>query len=425
MLESVAPRFSKKPIKIVGCGLAGAEIAFILANNGFDVHIFDGNAEKIGEIDFDEDYGDCLVENMKTELESLNSSLFSVAKRYNFSNFGEKYDQIFMQKVKALLKEHPKIKIFDANIDTLSDSELTIVASGHNTTKKLVQELKKYVGDMHFCYFQPIELMIDAKSVDKEKLTQISQTEFCVNLTEEEYKNFYQEIITIDKTYTKSKDLVEILNEKQITLESLAQRGFNGLRNSILRPYFAQSNKPYASLKLTYNKKDDVFVADRFCSAFSDEDQMQLLKQINLLKNCKVLQFGKLKHSTFLLAPMCLTTNLQIVNHEKLYVCGGLAGVGGCLESLLLADFCAYSVISALKNTKGVDILACNTCIGAILDNLLKKSVVNFRLFNLKYDIINKKDCDFAQYDKMVEVQKILSKSQVEKFKEKFYGKYF
>ena len=40
-IENVTPKFSKKPIKIVGCGLAGAEIAFILANNGFDVHIFD------------------------------------------------------------------------------------------------------------------------------------------------------------------------------------------------------------------------------------------------------------------------------------------------------------------------------------------------------------------------------------------------
>ena len=45
MIENITPKFSKKPIKIVGCGLAGAEIAFILANNGFDVHIFDCNFE--------------------------------------------------------------------------------------------------------------------------------------------------------------------------------------------------------------------------------------------------------------------------------------------------------------------------------------------------------------------------------------------
>lgn len=43
MIENITPKFSKKPIKIVGCGLAGAELAFILANNGFDVHIFDNN----------------------------------------------------------------------------------------------------------------------------------------------------------------------------------------------------------------------------------------------------------------------------------------------------------------------------------------------------------------------------------------------
>ena len=137
------------------------------------------------------------------------------------------------------------------------------------------------------------------------------------------------------------------------------------------------------------------------------------------------MRFSKIKRKTFLLTPTCLNQNLQILGHENVYICGGLAGLADAFEILLMANYCAYSIVAERKNKLGVELLRDKTCISVILDNLLKKSVVNFRLFNLKYDIINKEDKDLQLFNKQVEVQKFLSKSQIEKFKEKFYGKFF
>ena len=453
MIENITPKFSKKPIKIVGCGLAGAELAFILANNGFDVHIFDNNFDENDDRDkkdlkssskdcdneeiekdpichensYDDIYETFLIDNMKFELECLNSPIVSIAKRYDFNNFGFVYEEAFMKKVKELLQSNPKIKIFNMSIDTINETEITVVATGHNTSKALLDELSKFIGGkFHICYFQPEQLVIDASSVDLSKLNFISKNECYVNLTEEEYQNLYQTITTLDKEYELPS---EILDEKQISVESVARRGLNGLRNAIFRPYFngeiSENKRPYASLKCCYNQKENALILEEFFSAFDDQDQDKILRTMDILKNCKIVRYSKIKRKTYLLAPTCLNENLQILGHDNIYVCGGLAGLADPFEILLLANYCAYNIIAERKNKLGVELLREKTCISIILENLLKKSVVNFRLFNLKYDIINKEDLDLQFFNKQVEVQKFLSKSQIEKFKEKFYGKYF
>lgn len=428
-IENVTPKFSKKTIKIVGCGLAGAEIAFILANNGFDVHIFDNELYvPKNKFNYYDKYETYLTENMLFELDCLNSPLFSIAKRYDFKHFGFEYDEVFMHKVRQLLKENIHIKLFDASIDTLTDNETTIIATGHNTTKPLLEELEKYIGKMRLCYFQPVKMVIDAEKINKHDLNFVTKTICYANLSKDEYENLYQTVIDLDRNYDKPQELE---HEKQITIESLAKRGQSGLRNSILRPYFDEKasrlkdEKPYASLKMSYNESENAFIVDDFFSAFDDDDQIKVITKIGVLKNVKVIRFSQVRRNTYLLAPACLNEHLQIEGHENTYVCGGLLGTGGSFESLLMANYCAYSVICALKGARGVELLQKNTCIEQILNNLLKKSVVNFRLFNLKYDIINNEDIDLQNFRKQVEVQKILTKSQIEKFKEKFYGKYF
>ncbi len=425
MIENLTPKFIKKPIKIIGCGLAGAEVAFILANNGFDVHIFDNGLglarEKFSYYDPYETY---MIENMRFELECLNSPLLSISKKYDYDKFAYEYDEEFMKTIRFELEKHPKIKIFNVNIDELTETETTVIATGHNTSKKLIEDLeKKFIGNFHVKYFQPESLVLDALSFDNDKLYFASECECYVNLTEEEYKNIYEVVMQCENDYELPKELE---NEKQITVENYARRGFGGLRNSILRPHFAEGReRPYASIKLTYNKKEKAFVLDEFFSAFDDEDQQKVIKTVKVFENCKVLRYSKVKRKTYLLAPSCLNDNLQIKRHEKIYLCGGFGGTVGGFESLLTANLCAYSIICDKKQKMGVNLLKENTCLGIILDNLIKKSVVNFRLFNLKYDIINKEDLDMQYFDRQVEIQKFLSKSQIEKFKEKFYGKYF
>ena len=112
MFENLSNR---KTIKIIGCGLAGAEVAFILANNGFNVHIFD-NGQNLPDKPFDyyDEYQTFLTQNMFEELEFLNSPLLALAKKYGYENFGFLYNFDFMKKVRHELEAHQHIHIFNA-----------------------------------------------------------------------------------------------------------------------------------------------------------------------------------------------------------------------------------------------------------------------------------------------------------------------
>ena len=177
MFESLSNR---KTIKIIGCGLAGAEVAFILANNGFNVHIFD-NGQNLPSKSFDyyDEYQTFLTENMLDELDLLNSPLLSIAKKYGYENFGFVYSYDFMKKVRSELENHPHIHIFDAEIDEINETEPTIIATGHNTSMGLVKTVEKLIGQLHMCFYQPQLVAIDEESLDKNKINFKSTRLFC------------------------------------------------------------------------------------------------------------------------------------------------------------------------------------------------------------------------------------------------------
>ncbi|MDE6583444.1 MAG: FAD-dependent oxidoreductase, partial [Clostridia bacterium] len=382
---------SNKPIKVIGCGLAGMEVAFILANYGFTVHIFDNgdNSAKHKKFDYYNPYEIFLTENMKYELECLGSPLFSIAKKENFDKFGFKYSEEFMNKVKSILLSKPNVKLFSGNIDTLNETETNIIATGHNTDKKLLKNLEDYIGNQRICYFNPENLVLNAEHIDLEKLNFVTETECYANVTLEEYEKLYNKIVKYNSQYQLPK---EIANEKQITVESIARRGYGGLRNSVLRPHFDENTmsrtKTYASLKMTYNKSKNVLIVDNFFTAFDTEEQIDIFNSIEVLNGFEIEKPSVIRRKTYLLTPACVNENLQVIDHENIFVCGGLLGTNGSFESLLMADLCAYSVIEQLDHYIGTKYLKEDCCVGKIYENLFKKSVVNFRLFNLKYDII-------------------------------------
>lgn len=410
------PKFSRKPIKVVGCGLAGAEIALILARHGFDVHIFDnGNNKPKTVFPYYNSHEKHMIENMKFELDCLNSPILSISKKMGLETFGSEYDENFMLAVKKELENNPKIQIFKSNIVKLNPFETTVIATGHNTDENLLKEIENIVGKMRVCHFQPQKMIIDAKSVKLEKLNFVSETVCYANVTEAEYDLLYDKILKYDGNYE------SLQNNDSCTVEILAKKGKDFLKNGVLRPHFDQKCKAYASLKMTYNKYFASLVLEDFYSALDEEEQKDIVQSISAFAECQILQFSKVLKRTFLVAPSCLNPDMKIA--ENTYVCGGFAGTAGSFEGLLTANYCAYSLIGALQNKFGAQLLTQNTCIGKILANLLKNNVLKFRLFNLNYDIIDEEG--LKVFEEKVIKQKSFSKTQTEKFKEKFYGKYF
>ena len=416
MIEAFAPKFSKKVIKVIGGGLAGAEVALILARHGFFVHLFCNNENVQKSFVQQIENENAMRQNMEFELDCLCSPVFSLAKKFGFQNFCISQCSDIMFVLRKELEKQPNIQIFDGCIEKLNPSEPTVIATGHNTNGKLLQEIEEIVGKMRICHFNPQNLILDAKSVNLKQLNFETENICYANLSQQEYDAFYEKVRGYDNEYDSSTQ-----QQQQISVEAIAKRGKEALKNSVLRPHFDGKSKAYASLKMKYNSMQERLFVEDFCSALEENEQVEIIHAISALSSCKVCQFAKIAKRTFLLAPSCLNKNLQIA--PNVYVCGGFAGVAGALEALLLADFCAYALIGELSGKMGAQLLLDGTCIGKIMDNLLQKSVIKFRLFSLKYDIINVESLN--KFEKEVEKQKVFSKNAIEKFKEKFYGKYF
>ena len=119
----------RKYIKIIGGGLVGIEIAYILARNGFCVHIFNKNQPLMCHIE----RRIALKNELDAELSAFDSPTYLLSKRLGVNV--ENIDGEFVDMVREKLKTFPNLSFVDAEIDELNYNELTLLCTGNNTTK--------------------------------------------------------------------------------------------------------------------------------------------------------------------------------------------------------------------------------------------------------------------------------------------------
>ena len=149
-----------------------------------------------------------------------------------------------------------------------------------------------------------------------------------------------------------------------------------------------------------------------FLARLSNEEQKEIFSGISALDGAEFVNFGKIYKRTYLSSAMCVNNFLQFKNEENFFVCGGLLGVEGVMESLLTANYVAYNLMNMAEG-KPLQEITNFSCTKLLIDKLLQKNVLNHRLLSFDYDIINDEN------------GKNIDTSAVLKFKEKFYGKYF
>ena len=383
----------QKYIKIIGGGLVGIEVAYILARNGFVVHIFNHEQPSMCHIERDIPF----KKEMQEELLAWNSPTFLTAKRLGVNL--ETIDHDFVKIMEDSLKKFSNVSFIDAELTELNLNELSLISTGNNTTKLLIENLSKYVGENKIEYFHPAPMKL--AYIDLKYLYHDHDDFYHVNLNEEEYKILSDNL----KRYRSFYDSSKLLNE--ISVEKRAEN--NSLR-TFLRPIFNENSKPYASIKL--KKQDGDYSLINFYSALSDEEQARLIGGINAFKGANISEFSKLYKRTYLHSSACLNKYLQVKNYHNLFIGGSFLGIGGVHENLLVANYLAYNLMS---EAEGRNLQECpkNSCTSVIIEKLLQKSVLNYMLLNLNYDIIKKSDRISVESD------------AVTKFKENYYGKYF
>ena len=378
-------------VKIVGGGLVGCEVAYILARNGFCVHIFNKNQPLMCHIE----RRIALKNELDAELSAFDSPTYLLAKRLGVNV--ENIDGEFVDMVRDKLKTFPNLSFVDAEIDELNYNELTLLCTGNNTTKNLIRNLSKFVGENKVNFFHPAPIKVSY--IDLKNLHYDGENLYHINLNENDFDLLVENL----KKYRKRYDSDDYVNE--ISIEKRAEN--NSLR-TYLRPIYTQNEKPFASIRLKKYEGDYELVD--FYSALNNTEQEKILKSLPALQNAVITSFGKIYLRTHLKSSTCIDRFLKIKNHENIFVGGGFLGVGGVYENLLVANYIAHNIMREL-NRKNLFESPKNTALGLLVEKLLKKSCLNDMLLSLNYDIIGKDELNFDS-------------GEILKFKENCHGKF-
>ncbi len=378
-------------VKIVGGGLVGCEVAYILARNGFCVHIFNKNQPLMCHIE----RRIALKSEFDAELSAFDSPTYLLSKRLGVNV--ENIDGEFVDMVREKLKTFPNLSFVDAEIDELNYNELTLLCTGNNTTKNLIRNLSKFVGENKVNFFHPAPIKVSY--IDLKNLNYDGENLYHINLNENDFGLLVENL----KKYRKRYDSDDYVNE--ISIEKRAEN--NSLR-TYLRPIYTQNEKPFASIRLKKYEGDYELVD--FYTALNNAEQEKILKGIPSLQNAVITSFGKIYLRTHLKSSTCIDRFLKIKNHENIFVGGGFLGVGGVYENLLVANYIAHNIMREL-NGKNLFESPKNTALGLLVEKLLKKSCLNDMLLSLNYDIIGKDELNFDS-------------GEILKFKENCHGKF-
>lgn len=378
-------------VKIVGGGLVGCEVAYILARNGFCVHIFDKKQPLMCHIE----RRIALKNELDAELSAFDSPTYLLAKRLGVNV--ENVDGEFVDMVRDKLKTFSNLSFVDAEIDELNYNELTLLCTGNNTTKNLIRNLSKFVGENKVNFFHPAPIKVSY--IDLKNLHYDGENLYHINLNENDFGLLVENL----KKYRKRYDSDDYVNE--ISIEKRAEN--NSLR-TYLRPIYTQNEKPFASIRLKKFEGDYELVD--FYTALNNTEQEKILKSIPALQNAVITSFGKIYLRTHLKSSTCIDRFLKIKNHENIFVGGGFLGVGGVYENLLVANYIAHNIMREL-NGKNLFESPKNTALGLLVEKILKKSCLNDMLLSLNYDIIGKDELNFDS-------------GEILKFKENCHGKF-
>ncbi|MDZ4183260.1 MAG: methylenetetrahydrofolate--tRNA-(uracil(54)-C(5))-methyltransferase (FADH(2)-oxidizing) TrmFO, partial [Candidatus Cloacimonadaceae bacterium] len=176
----------KEKISIIGAGLAGCEAALQLAEKGYQIELWEMRPAKMTAAHISGDPAELVCSNslksmredtasglLKAELKLLGCKLLPLAEQCRVpAGQALAVDRdAFSKLVKSELEKHPNISYINHEA-TLIPTGKCIIAGGPLSSNALMIELQKRLGDRHLYFFDAIAPIIDADSIDREKIYQ-------------------------------------------------------------------------------------------------------------------------------------------------------------------------------------------------------------------------------------------------------------
>lgn len=402
----------KDYVIVIGAGLAGSEAAWQLAQSGVKVKLYEmrpvnttpaHHTAKFAELVCSNSLRSNQLENavglLKEEMRRLNSIIMECADKHAVPAGGALAvdRENFSEEVTEKIKNHPNIEVIHEELIDIPLDEYVIIASGPLTSDKLAESIMKMTDNDYFYFYDAAAPIVSFDSIDMSKAFKASRYDkgesdyINCPMNEEEYNNFYRELISAEVTPIKRFEK-EIVFEGCLPVEVMASRGPMTLLFGNLKPVglvdSRTGHKSHAVVQLRMdNKEGTLYNLVGFQTHLKWGEQKRVFSMIPGLENAEFVRYGVMHRNTYINSPKLLNLNMQMRQHPNIMFAGQITGVEGYIES---ASSGLVAGINMSRIMKGLEPLVFpkTTAHGALCHYINDETNKNFQPMNVNFGIL-------------------------------------
>ncbi len=400
-------------IKVLGAGLAGCEAAYLLANCGIEVELYEMKPLKFSPAHKSEGFAELICSNslkakrlnsaaglLKWEMAQLNSVCIEAALKCEVPAGGAlAVDRdLFSGYITEKIKNHPNITVINQEVTEINPDEYTIVATGPLTDGALYESIKSLCSADYLNFFDAAAPIVTAESIDYDKVFLDSRYgkggDDYINcpFNKAEYEAFYEAIISAERAILHDVDNPLKVYEGCMPIEVLATRGKDAMRFGPLKPVGLRDPKtghrPWAVVQLRKENAEGILLnLVGFQTNLKFGEQKRVFGMIPGLENAEFVRYGVMHRNSFLNSPKLLNKDFSMKNYSKISFAGQISGVEGYMESAASGILAAYHLLVKLGIKNAVDFPK-YTMLGALSGYISDETVKNFQPMGANFGIL-------------------------------------
>jgi methylenetetrahydrofolate--tRNA-(uracil-5-)-methyltransferase len=364
-------------VKVIGAGLAGCEAAWILAQNGINVELYEMKPQKYSPAHKYSGFAELVCSNslkaarlesaaglLKYEMEMLGSLTVPCAKANSVEAGGalavdrEKFSDSVTEKIRS----HPLIEIISGEVTEIPDG-IVIIATGPLTSGAMAENISSLCGD-GLSFYDAAAPIVTYDSLDMEKVFFASRYDrgdadyINCPMEKDEYISFYESLVSAETVKLHDFETHPFsVYEGCMPVEVLASRGVDTLRFGPMKPVGITDKRtgkrPYAVVQLRReNREGTLFNLVGFQTNLKFGEQKRVFSMIPGLENAEFMRYGVMHRNTFINSPELLNPDFSMRSNPDIYFAGQITGVEGYMES---AASGLIAGISAARRIKGLE----------------------------------------------------------------------
>ncbi len=401
-------------INVIGGGLAGSEVAYLLGRLGYSVKLFDIKPEKLTVGHKSKKFGELLCSNslrgdsltnavglLKAEMRILNSLIMDCAYKTKIpAGSALAVDRHkFEECITSALNSLKNVEIICKEIENPEDlGGIKVVATGPLSTDPITNWISKITGEGNLYFFDAIAPIVDGETIDYNRVFFASRYgkgggDDYLNcpMNRDEYLKFYRELINAETVELKDFERDKKLFEGCLPIEEIARRGEDALRFGPLKPVGLRHPKTgeefYAVVQLRKEDSEGRFYnLVGFQTHLTYPEQKRVFRLIPGLEGARFERYGRMHRNTYINSPKILDEFFRMKKDPRIFFAGQITGVEGYVESAASGLMVGFYIHTLLKYGKTIQFPEVTALRG--LSKHISTPIKNFQPTNITFSLI-------------------------------------